>query len=195
MTDKIAEYFDVRAESWTAMEDHTRSPLQPAVALMAGVSQDSSVLDIGSGLGVMMPTYLELGATKVLGVDVSPEMVKLAQRRWANTPEISFIAADIAYLETEERFDAIVIYNAYPHLMNREALIRNCAHLLGEEGRFVVAHSTSKEEINVHHDAVAAGVSLGLRSAEEEAAAWEGQFVIDGVVDTPYFYAFCGVKH
>lgn len=193
-TRKVARYFDDRAAEWEFMEHRTASPLQPAVALMAGVGKGAAVLDAGSGLGVMMPTYLDLGAARVLGVDVSPEMAARADERWADHSQISFIAADIAHLETDERFDAVVVYNAYPHLMEREALIANCARLLRAGGRFVVAHSTGRQDINAHHEAVAAGVSLGLRPAAEEAAAWEGPFAIDILVDTPAFYAFGGHK-
>lgn len=193
-TRKVARYFDGRAAEWEFMEQRTASPLQPAVALMAGAGRGAAILDVGSGLGVMMPTYLELGAGRVLGVDVSPEMAARASQRWADHPEISFVAADIAHLETDERFDAVVVYNAYPHLMEREALIANCARLLRDGGRFIVVHSTGRHDINAHHGAVAAGVSLGLRPAAEEAAAWEGLFAIDILVDTPAFYAFGGAK-
>lgn len=190
----VASYFDERAESWLAMEEHTKSLVQPAVAIMAGVGEGSRVLDLGCGLGVMMPVYRQLGAARVLGVDVSGKMIELARERWAGEPWIGFLAADAAELDIDERFDAVVIYNAYPHFMNRPALVGTCHRLLAGNGRFVVAHGTGKDDINSHHEAVAAGVSLGLASAREESAAWEGMFEIDALVDTPGFYAFSGKK-
>lgn len=193
-TEKVARYFDDRAAEWELMERSTSSPLQPAVALMAGAGEGAAVLDVGSGLGVMVPAYLDAGVQRVLGVDVSPEMAARANGCWAHCPQVEFLAADIAHLETDERFDAVVIYNAYPHLMEREALVANCARLLREGGRFIVAHSTSRQAINSHHEAVAAGVSLGLQPAAREAEAWEGPFAIDVLVDTPAFYAFGGAK-
>ncbi|MBR3181825.1 MAG: hypothetical protein IKF56_04210 [Eggerthellaceae bacterium] len=54
---KVATYFDERADSWIKMETHTKSPMQPAVAVMAGVGLESRVLDLGCGLGVIMPVY------------------------------------------------------------------------------------------------------------------------------------------
>lgn len=193
-TEKVARYFDGRAAEWELMERSTSSPLQPAVALMAGAGEGAAVLDVGSGLGVMVPAYLDAGVQRVLGVDVSPEMAARANERWAHCPQVGFLAADIAHLETDERFDAVVIYNAYPHLMEREALVANCVRLLREGGRFIVAHSTSRQAINSHHEAVAAGVSLGLQPAAREAEVWEGPFAIDVLVDTPAFYAFGGAK-
>lgn len=190
----IATFFDERADSWLKMENCTKSPVQPAVAIMAGVGEGSCVLDLGCGLGVMLPVYQELGAARVLGVDLSEKMIALARERWASEPRASFIAADAAELELDERFDSIVIYNAYPHFMNRTALVDTCHRLLVNGGRFAVAHGTGKDGINSHHEAVAAGVSLGLKSAIEESAVWNGPFEIDALVDTPGFYAFAGVK-
>ncbi len=192
--DAIATYFDERADSWTEMERHTKSPVQPAVAIMAGVGAGSRVLDLGCGLGVMLPTYRELGAARVLGVDLSEKMVALARERWAGESWADFLAADASELDLRERFDAIVIYNAYPHFMSRTALVKTCHGLLVDDGRFVVAHGTGKDGINAHHEAIAAGVSLGLASAREESAIWDGPFEIDALVDTPGFYAFAGRK-
>lgn len=190
----VAEYFDLKASTWHLMEQNTTSPVQPAVALMAGVAPGARVLDVGSGLGVMVPVYLQLGAGSILCVDVSEEMTARASERWAERPEVRCLAADAAALDMPGRFDAVVVYNAYPHIMDREVFVPGIHGLLADGGRFVVAHGAGKEIINAHHDAVAAGVSLGLRPAEEEARAWEPLFSIDAVVDTPSFFAFAGCK-
>ena len=191
---KVADYFDAKADGWAAVENSTRSCVQPAVAMMAGVGQGSRVLDVGCGLGVMVPVYLDLGAERVLCVDVSERMIELARERWSGHPEIGVQVADAALLDASGMFDAVVIYNAYPHIMDRAALVANVHAMLVDGGRFVVAHGSGKDEINSHHAAVAAGVSHGLRSATEEAEVWEGLFAIDAVVDTPAFFAFSGCK-
>ena len=192
--DKVAAYFDEKAGSWHEMERCTKSPVQPAVARMAGVGLGSRVLDVGCGLGVMVPVYLDMEVGHVLGVDVSAEMIALARERWADRPETEFQVVDAAELDAPGSFDAVVAYNVYPHIMDRDAFIANVHKLLKGGGRFVVAHGAGKDAINSHHDAVAAGVSLGLRAAAEEALPWSDLFEIDAVVDTPAFYAFAGRK-
>lgn len=188
----VAAYFDARADGWLQMEASTASPLQPAVAALAGVGPGARVLDIGCGLGVMMSTYLQLDVAFVLGVDVSSRMVSLAQERWAAEERVSFAVGDAAHMSFEKPFDSVVIYNAYPHLMDRPALVRACAAALVPGGRFVVAHSTGRQHINAHHEAQAAGVSLPLGPADEESHVWRSRFSIDGIVDAPRFFAFCG---
>ncbi|MGN0035055.1 MAG: class I SAM-dependent methyltransferase [Coriobacteriales bacterium] len=193
MDERVAAYFDARADEWAKMERCTRSALQPAVTALAGIHQGSTVCDLGCGLGVMLPVYHDLGVRYVLGVDISPRMVELARQRNAGYPEASFVATDACDLVTDDRFDAVVVYNAYPHFLDHPALVKKVHELLVPEGRFVVAHSTGRDTINRHHEAVARGVSSGLGPAEDEAEVWRGLFDVDTVVDTPDFYAFAGI--
>ena len=97
-------------------------------------------------------------------------------------------------LDEGERFDAVVIYNAYPHFFEKAALVEKVYRLVKTDGRFVVAHGSGRDVINRHHEAVAAGVSCGLRAASEESALWADKFEIEALVDTPGFYAFSGVR-
>lgn len=193
MSGDIAQYFDGRADGWEAVEEHTRSIIQPAVAVLAGVHQGGSVLDVGCGIGVMEPVYHQMGVGRVLAVDVSPKMIAKAQARFTDDyDEAEFRVMDVTELPRDEQFESVVIYNAYPHLLQRQKLIEQVRALLVPHGRFVVAHNDSWQHLNAHHDAVAAGVSLGLRPAEEEAEPWRGLFDIDAIVDAPGFYAFAG---
>lgn len=63
------------------------------------------------------------------------------------------------------------MYNVYPHLMDKENLVKKCCELLKEKGIVIVAHGASKEKINSHHKAHAMGVSEKLKSAKEESLA------------------------
>ena len=83
---------------------------------------------------------------------------------------------DALSLDESERFDAVVIYNAYPHFFEKAALVEKVYRLVKTGGRFVVAHGSGKDAINRHHEAVAAGVSCGLRAASEESALWADKF-------------------
>lgn len=187
----MAQYFDSRAEGWDK-NTPTASPVQPAVLAMASVPAQGSVLDLGCGTGVMIPVYIEAGLSRIVGVDVSPKMIEVARQKFAENDNVEFIAADVLDLPKLEPFDAVIIYNAYPHFLDKQALVDKVASLLVPEGRFVVAHGTGKQVINGHHNSVPEEVTVGLRPAKEESKAWEGLFTIESVVDTPRFYAFSG---
>ena len=164
---EVAKYFDERAENW----DSTENRAQGAVLSFVDIKEGDSVLDLGCGQGIMVPFYLD-----------------------ASVDCIEFIACDALELDEANLFDAVVIYNAYPHFMDKHALVDKIWNLLKPKGRFVVAHGSGKDMINSHHQAVAAGVSSGLAPVEEESRIWKSKFKLEALVDTPGIYAFSGVK-
>lgn len=192
--DEIAAYFNERADSWDESGCSGESRVQGAVLSLVDLKPGDSVLDLGCGTGVMIPFYLAAQAGKIVAVDVSEKMVERAREKFGNEPSVELRASDALSLDEGERFDAAVIYNAYPHFPDKLALVEKVYRLLKPSGRFVVAHGSGKDAINRHHEAVAAGVSCGLRAVSEESALWADKFEIEALVDTPGFYAFSGVR-
>lgn len=192
--DEIAAYFDERADSWDESGCSGESRVQGAVLSLVDLKPGDSVLDLGCGTGVMIPFYLAAQAGKIVAVDVSEKMVERAREKFGGEPSVELHASDALSLDEGERFDAAVIYNAYPHFPDKLALVEKVYRLLKPSGRFVVAHGSGKDAINRHHEAVAAGVSCGLRAASEESALWADKFEIEALVDTPGFYAFSGIR-
>lgn len=192
--DEIAAYFDERADSWDESGCSGESRVQGAVLSLVDLKPGDTVLDLGCGTGVMVPFYLAAQAGKIVAVDVSEKMVERAREKFGNEPSVELRASDALSLDEGERFDAAVIYNAYPHFPDKLALVEKVYRMLKPSGRFVVAHGSGKDAINRHHEAVAAGVSCGLRAASEESVLWADKFEIEALVDTPGFYAFSGVR-
>lgn len=192
--DEIAAYFDERADSWDESGCSGESRVQGAVLSLVDLKPGGTVLDLGCGTGVMIPFYLAAQAGKIVAVDVSEKMVERAREKFGNEPSVELRASDALSLDEGERFDAAVIYNAYPHFPDKLALVEKVYRMLKPSGRFVVAHGSGKDAINRHHEAVAAGVSCGLRAASEESVLWADKFEIEALVDTPGFYAFSGVR-
>lgn len=192
--DEVAAYFNERAGKWDESGCSGESRVQGAVLSLVDLKPGDSVLDLGCGTGVMIPFYLAAQAGKIVAVDVSEKMVERAREKFDNEPSVELRASDALSLDESERFDAVVIYNAYPHFFEKAALVEKVYRLVKTDGRFVVAHGSGKDVINRHHEAVAAGVSCGLRAASEESTLWADKFEIEALVDTPGFYAFSGVR-
>lgn len=189
--DKVAEYFDACADEW---EERFVRPdaAQDIAARIAGVKSGMRVADIGCGTGIMTPIYLGLGVAETVGIDVSPRMIAHAADKFESESRATFVCSDATTFEDQERFDAVVAYNCYPHFLDREALARNVAALLRPGGRFVVAHSMGRAHMNEHHAHVPSSVTSDLQPASIEAAVWEPFFEIDSIVDAPDFYCFAG---
>lgn len=186
----MAAYFSALAPTW---DDTARaSPVQPAVVRIAGVGPGSRVLDLGCGTGIMAPFYLDAGAREVVALDVAPGMIARAQEKFADEPRVDFRCADALSFEDEEGFDAVVVYNAYPHFLDRAALAAKVAALLRPGGRFTVAHGMGRPVLAVHHARVPATVTSELLPAADEAVWWRPHFDLDTLVDAPAFYCLAG---
>ena len=184
-------FFDALSEKW-------ESELEPcgakhaATAFLAQACEGATVLDIGCGTGIMAQAYLDAGASRILGIDIAPQMIAIAQRKFEGNDRVEFLAADIYGLETDMRFDSVVVYNAYPHFINKEALARKVAELLVPGGRFLVAHGMSRHAINEHHGCVPAEVCTHLESAADCSKDWQPLFDIDECIDTDRYFCFGG---
>jgi len=186
----IIEFFDAKAAQW----DNNLAPssaARTAAAFFCGAQKGSRVLDIAGGTGIMFRELLELGAAQLVAVDISPKMVELARKKFAGDPRVTVHCANV--LEWAEKdFDVALIYNAYPHFLDKPTLLAHVAQLLKPGGRFTVAHGVGREGINHCHTNVPSAISTALRTAKEEAAAWEPWFQVDALVDTPNFYLISG---
>ena len=158
----IISFFDSCAPTWDAemMKDDR---IINTILDIGGISAGRSVLDVACGTGVLFDYYLSRNAC-VTGIDISPEMVQHARKKF---PDIPVICADVEEFLFEFKFDCIVLYNAFPHFPDPERLIRILSSLLKPHGRLTVAHGMSREMINMHHSGSASSVSLGLMSADE----------------------------
>lgn len=196
----VAQYFDTLATTWEN-ELEPCGAVHAMTALLAGTESGSKVLDIGCGTGIMTQAYLDAGAAETLGLDVSPEMIRIARDKFASESHVHFACADICAfgepgfpceMMRPATFDVFCAYNVYPHIMDKQALVRKAAALLAPRGRFLVAHGASREHINAHHVCVPASICTHLDAAAEAARAWAELFDIDTVIDTDRYYAFGG---
>ena len=193
MIDKadVIEFFDRCAPSWDA--GLIRSDRKINIILdNAGVREGSRVLDVACGTGVLMPDYLSRGA-EVTGIDISPEMIKLAEQKYAGTG-VRFICGDVEAADVGQDFDAIVVYNAFPHFPDPAGLIRRLSGLLRPGGRLSIAHGMSRAALDAHHSGSAHAVSMRLLPEEEVRALMAPYLDVDVVISDDRMYQVCGVK-
>ena len=188
----VIEFFDRLAPQWDA--DMVKSDEKIHKILdNAGVREGSKVLDVASGTGVMIPYYLERNVESILGVDISPEMIKIAKDKFEGD-KVSFLAADVEKTELDTDFDAIVVYNAFPHFQDGERLIRHLAGHLKPGGCLTIAHGMSRERIDAHHKGCACKVSNGLMPAEDLSAIFSKYLTVTTCLSDSEMYQVAGRK-
>ena len=188
----VIEFFDRLAPQWDA--DMVKSDEKIHKILdNAGVREGSKVLDVASGTGVMIPYYLERNVESILGVDISPEMIKIAKDKFEGD-KVSFLAADVEKTELDTDFDAIVVYNAFPHFRDGERLIRHLAGHLKPGGCLTIAHGMCRERIDAHHKGCACKVSNGLMPAEDLSTIFSKYLTVTTCLSDSEMYQVAGRK-
>lgn len=164
----VIEFFDRLAPSWDAdmIKDDA---IIGEILKNARISAGQTVLDVACGTGVMFDYYLDLGVDSILGIDISPEMAKIAAEKFKDQSRVRVVCGDVTEFDFAARFDRIMVYNAFPHFPDPDLLIKTLASLLNEGGTLTVAHGASRETIDGHHKGAASKVSCGLMSADDLA--------------------------
>ena len=187
--EKIISFFDGCAKNWDA-ETIRNERVINIILDNAQVKENTRVLDVACGTGVLFPDYIKRGAV-VTGVDISPEMVKIAKKKF---PEIEVICEDVEKLDFSEKFDVVMVYNAFPHFPHPERLIEKLSTFLRDGGRLSVAHGMSREDLLKLHNERASEVSLELSEANELAKIFEPFFHIDTIISDSEMYQVSGIK-
>ena len=189
----VIEFFDRCAPNWDA--DMIKSDVIIGKILdNAEVGPDMDVLDVACGTGVMFDYYLQRNVASVTGIDISPEMAKIAAKKFADEPKVQVVCGDVETYAFDRKFDRIVVYNAFPHFPYPKRLIKLLAGLLKENGRLTVAHGMSREAIDNHHSGAASKVSNGLMTAESLKRIFDAHMDVEVVISNRHMYQVSGVK-
>lgn len=186
----IAEFFDRCAPWWDA--DMIRNEeIIAAILNNGGVKPGVDVLDVACGTGVLFPDYIKRGAASVTGIDLSPEMAKIAASKF---PEVTVICGDVEETTFDRQFDCVMVYNAFPHFPDPENLIRVLAGLTKPGGKLSVAHGMSRAALTSHHRGRASTVSIDLLHERDLAAIFSRWFDVDVIISTDQMYQVSGVR-
>ncbi|MFW9971486.1 MAG: class I SAM-dependent methyltransferase [Candidatus Odinarchaeota archaeon] len=97
--------------------------------------EEGYILDLGSGTGLPYAKLLTEKGFKILGIDISPEMIKIAKK---NVPSAQFKEMSMTDLDFKEKFDGI--FSSYSMLLLNPNLFKETAkkivHALKPGGLF-----------------------------------------------------------
>ncbi|KGF73554.1 methyltransferase type 11 [Neosynechococcus sphagnicola sy1] len=108
---------------------------------LIGEVTDQRILDLACGEGTYSRLLKQRGAARVVGVDISAQMIALAQQAEATQPlGIEYIVCDVQALGQIGDFDQVVASYLLNHAPTREQLLGMCQTIfanLKPGGRFV----------------------------------------------------------
>jgi ubiquinone/menaquinone biosynthesis C-methylase UbiE len=150
-----------------------------------GLSPGQKVLDVGAGTGILIPFLLRaVGPTgQIEAVDYAEKMANICRSKYAHTPNVSVSVQEAEKLDfPAQTFDAVICFGSFPHIENKEEALRQMNRVLKPDGKLVIAHALSSEEIEAHHhnasEAVAHDV-LPERTSMKQLLRQAGICIVD----------------
>jgi SAM-dependent methyltransferase len=157
-----------------------------ALALPAG----ATILDVGCGSGWLCEFFARLGY-KTTGIDLSPEMIAIAEERISKLPygadqetalSYSFLAHDIETGPLPETFDAVICYDALHHFEDEHAVLTNLNAMLKYGGQLFVVEGEKPP--------MGSGTEDELRNVMDQYATLESPFSRDYLLELLQAHGF-----
>lgn len=189
---EIAAYFDRQAPDW---DGHMVTDDKKIGFILdaAGVREHAAVLDVACGTGVLFPYYLARNVSRVVGVDISGEMARIAAAK-LHDPRVEVVCGDIETIPVHILCDCCVVYNAFPHFEDPARLIGCLARWVRPGGRLTVAHGMGLDALRRHHAGRAERVSREMLPPQELAELFAPWFEVDTALADAEKYVVSGQR-
>jgi ArsR family transcriptional regulator len=175
-------YFAAHADQWDALRSlHVaESEVEAAIGRALGDAPLGRLIDVGTGTGRMIELFAP-AADHALGVDRSPEMLRLARAKLAQAGlSAELRQGDIYALPlTSGAADTVIVHQVLHYTQNPAAAVAEAARLLAPGGRLLIADFAAheREELRSRDAHARLGFADEAVLGWLEAAGLEGQVV------------------
>jgi len=176
-------YFAGQAGNWDALRSlHVaESEVEAAIGRALGDAPIGRLVDIGTGTGRMIELFGP-GAVQALGIDRSPEMLRLARAKLAaaGLDSAELRQGDMYALPLpSDSADTVILHQVLHYAQNPAAAVSEAARLLGPNGRLLVVDFAphEREELRIRDAHVRLGFADEAILKLFEEAGLEGRVV------------------
>ncbi len=167
----IKEFFDKIAQYWDE-ENSTVTENGERIIRSLPIKKGDKVLDVACGTGKISSLLYGITEEEVDAIDISDRMISIATKKGIRG--VSFSVADFYHVRGS--YDAVVIFDAYPHFVEKDSFVEACVRSVKRGGYLCIAHDLSRVALDECHAGVPEGISRSLLSPKEEARLFEGHF-------------------
>ncbi len=116
------------------------------IVASADINNGDSVLDVGTGTGILIPLIRKYKPAVIYACDISQAMLKQLRK---NYPHVATIQADVRDLTLPDGCVDVVFINAcYPNIADKQGAFSNLYRIIRPGGRMVISHPLGKAFIH-----------------------------------------------
>lgn len=105
---------------------------------IADIDEDDLVIDVGSNVGTFLDKFRERSGCKVLGIEPSKNIAKLAEKNGVKTIQDFFNSNSVKKAKKVSKAKLITGTNVYNHIENQKEFARNVKDILTEDGMVAI---------------------------------------------------------
>ncbi len=139
--EQSSRFFRKVADQWDRRRDAVQGPSGYLEQLLERIDPVTTLVDLGTGTGVLLP-HLSARAEKVIGIDASPEMLRVAGSNCVAS-ELTNVELRLGTLEhlplANEMADMMVAHMVLHHVANPPDALKEARRALRSGGALVVA--------------------------------------------------------
>jgi len=163
------------------------------LAVVLALQPGARILDVGCGSGWLCEYFARFGYD-VTGIDISPELIAMADERLSKVPygadherdlSYRFLVHDIEAAALAERFDAVICYDSLHHFEDEHAVLEHLAAMLDYGGQLFVLEGERPPE--------GSATEAELRTVMEEYETLESPFSREYLLNLLRQYGFAVV--
>lgn len=116
----------------------------------AEITHGDTVLDVGTGTGILLPLIMRYAPTCIYANDLSKDMLESVKRKF---PDVSTLHGDISRLQLHDGSMDVVFINAcYPNILDKHTAFLTISRMTRQGGRVVISHPMGRRFIEILKD-------------------------------------------
>jgi ubiquinone/menaquinone biosynthesis C-methylase UbiE len=162
------------------------------IVAAANIQPGETVLDVGSGTGILVPIIRRCRPARIVACDLSENMLAQLQQNYPAVETFSFDVRDLTL--SDASIDAAFINACYPNIADKAGAFANLSRMATPAGRVVVSHPLGRRFV----DTLRKNSPFPLDDFPEKAEAARllapYGFAVEHFVDEPALYILVAVK-
>ena len=119
--------------------------------LLSLLPSDLQIVDMGCGTGDALLALAPF-AKKLIGIDQSAEMLKLAQERLEEYDNIDFVHGNIINVKMENQVDVVLSMLVLHHLEDLDSVFQRVSQMMCSGGRFIILDMCSHKQVELQRN-------------------------------------------